>query len=187
VMVRRLRLIKGQKDVFRAECYIGPIPKDELDRYVPRHIWWYKGKPYLYIGMSYYLKGRVPIGSIIEIMPVRIEFEIDERTGKEKVTWMFPKVGAKRPEKKAPDPIDVARKIARLGTAPMEKAIQLPLEPCPFYKRSDICLLSHYVRLVEKAIIEEEYLRFPIACKLAWLYKCIYVKRYYYGWRQRKI
>jgi hypothetical protein len=31
--------------------------------------------------------------------------------------------------------------------------------------------------------MEVEYLRFPVACPLAFLYRCVYLKDYYYGYK----
>lgn len=190
VLVLDSKLIAGQKDVYRAECYIGPIPEKDLDKYREEDVKVWNGKPYLKIGMSYYIKGKVPKGSIIEVKPVRIEFGKDER-GKIFVTWMFPKVGMRRPEKREPDPIDVAEKIARLGTAPMEplkkdeRVIRVPLRPCPF-KDDEVCPLRKLIVVVkaEGVRVMREALQFPIRCKLARLYKCFYVKPYYYAYEE---
>jgi len=79
----------------------------------------------------------------------------------------------KRMDKKWPDALTTVERLAKIGTAPLEKVKELRLEPCPFWNHKQICPLRAMFRPLEK-------LRFPIKCLFATDYKCKWVKEYYY-------
>ncbi|RLI87708.1 MAG: hypothetical protein DRP01_00865 [Archaeoglobales archaeon] len=199
VMVLKPHLVEGTKDVFTWQGVVGPIPEKDLDKYRERDIMEFKGKKYLRIGTCYNVKGKKPEGSILTVMPIRIEKNTTE-DGKIYYTWMFPKAGLWRPEKKEPDPIDVVEKLSKLGTRPFEKAgnekvikIELPLCPEKYAFNEEICPLINRVKILvdgvwksdkPKVKLKVQELKYPIDCKLANYYRCRRVKPYYYGWRE---
>jgi ribonuclease BN (tRNA processing enzyme) len=170
------------------ECVIA-IPKDKVKEWYPEDIYEKDGKFYAYIGLTYGTKVKCKVGDIITVMPIRIRFY--KKDGKTRVTWMFPLFKEKKPEKKEPDPLDVAEKLAKLGTRPaqleeLETIIRVYLKPCPFYSDWDICPLRKRYgirRAIQNlAIVEEQVLKYPIMCPLARIFKCPYLKDYYYGY-----
>ncbi|RLI98616.1 MAG: hypothetical protein DRP00_01630 [Candidatus Aenigmatarchaeota archaeon] len=195
VMVLKPHLVRGTKDVFTWQGVVGPIPEKDLDKYREQDIMEFKDKKYLRIGTCYNVKGKKPEGSILTVMPIRIE-ENKTEDGKIYYTWMFPKAGLWRPEKKEPDPIDVVEKLSKLGTRPFEKAkktkvIEIKLPPCPYAFDEDVCPLINKIKILvngvwksDKVKLRIEELKYPINCKLANYYKCRRVKDYYYGWRE---
>lgn len=140
----------------------------------------WKNKCYYLIGRSYATGIRCEKGDILTVRPIRIaEFE-----EKEKVywTWMFPTVKAKHPSKKEPDGLDTVKKLIAVGVAPLtslsEEVVDLPI--CPFWENNEICpLKNRFAGPVDKLSMKM-YLKFPVACSLAYYWKCRYVKPYYY-------
>ena len=175
------------------ECYIR-IPKEEATKWYTSDLKEFNGKLYARIGMSYGTSEKCKIGDIITVMPIRIRFY--EKDGKRRVTWMFPWFKEKKPEKEDADPLSVAEKIARLGTGPppeqldweheLETVIRIRMKRCPFYADWDVCPLRKRFGLrrafMSLTIVEEEVLKYPIMCPLARIYKCPYLKDYYYGY-----
>jgi hypothetical protein len=173
----------------------GPLTKEEENKYSPRYIREFKGKKYLVVGETYVTDIRAKEGDIITVSPIRIRFYKDKE-GKPYPTWMFPIFRMKRPDKDRPDPVSVAEEIAKAGTGTLSKRPKLiKLDRCPFFDNPDICplypLYSEEWREAERRRreklglkIDEEYLRFPVKCRLAFRYKCPYVKSYYYSTRE---
>jgi len=172
------------------ESYVW-IPDKEVPNWAPEEIKEYKGKKYLKIGMSYSTNVKANIGDIITVMP--IEISVEERKGKKYLTWMFPWFKEKRTDKDRPDPLDVALKIAKLGTKPLpehltelDQYIRVDLVKCPYFNDPSICpLLKRFgIRraYLNLAYVEEEVLKYPIMCPLSRIFKCPYVKPYYYGY-----
>jgi len=198
VMVLRPHLVRGTKDVFTWQGVVGPIPEKDLNKYRERDIMEFKGKKYLRIGTCYNVKGKKPEGSILTVMPIRIERS--EEDGKVFYTWMFPKAGLWRPEKREPDPIDVVEKLSKLGTRPYERTekadekvieIKLPLCPEKYAFNKDICPLIDRIKILVDGVwkskdvkLRVQELKYPVDCKLANYYRCRRVKPYYYRWRE---
>jgi len=174
------------------ECYIR-IPPEEVKNWYPQDLKEYNGKIYAKIGMSYGTSVKCKIGDIVTIMPIRIRFYT--KNGKKRVTWMFPYFKEKKPEKKDADPLSVAEKIAKLGTGPppeqldsehdLETVIRIRMVTCPFYTDWRICPLRKRFgirrAIMNLARVEEEVLKYPVMCPLASIFKCPYLKPYYYG------
>ncbi len=174
------------------ECYIR-IPPEEVKNWYPQDLKEYNGKVYAKIGMSYGTSVKCKIGDIVTIMPIRIRFYT--KNGKKRVTWMFPYFKEKKPEKKDADPLSVAEKIAKLGTGPppeqldweqdLETVIRIRMVTCPFYADYTICPLRKRFgirrAIMNLARVEEEVLKYPVMCPLASIFKCPYLKPYYYG------
>ena len=143
----------------------------------------YQGKTYVMIGRSYSSNTKCQKGDIILVRPVRVaEF----KTKDEKLfwTWMFPLVGGKKPKKKEPDGLETIRKLVAMGTKVLSaEPFVLKLPICPVWDDSNTCpLKDRFARPMDNLTGEkEEYLKFPIACTLAFTHKCRYVKPYYYG------
>ena len=161
--------------VYKIPCSL----KDSFDRSVT-----WKGKCYAPIGRSYATSEKNERGDIIEILTGRIRKY--ERNGKIVYTWMFPKYREKRKDKKEPDTLDTVKKLAKVGPGPLEKLSELTvikLKMCPYYKE-EWCPLKKIFGVPRAHIladIEKEYLRFPVVCKLADVYRCWYLKSYYYS------
>jgi len=119
-------------------------------------------------------------------LPIAIWEEIDEKTGKRIITWDFPKFKEKKPEKTRPDTWDTVKKLIALGTAPPETlsdVIKLPL--CPFFNIAGICPFTgkfFFPRQTELKLVQ--YLKYPIKCYLAYIYRCPCVKDYYYPFKE---
>ena len=108
-------------------------------------------------------------------------------------TWMFPYFKEKRTDKKEPDTLTTVERIAKLGTKPFELSedtvvtIDLPL--CEFYKDKSICPLlkifgrPRYQLSMLSTILNIEHLKYPVACPIANIRKCVYLKSYYYGYK----
>ena len=193
--------------VYMYESYIA-IPPEKAKEWLPEHLKEYNNKVYAYIGLTYGTKVKAKIGDIITVMPIRIRFY--EKNGKKVVTWMFPLFKEVKKDKKEPDPLSVAEKLAKLGTAPAppkqkleetplegilelldeEPIIKIELVTCPFYTSFELCPLRKRYgirRAVQNlALIEEEILKYPIMCPLASRFKCPYLKDYYYTFRTIK-
>lgn len=196
VMVLKPHLVRGTKDVFTWQGVVGPIPEKDLSKYRERDVIEFRGKKYLRIGTCYNVKGKRPEGSILTVMPIRIER--GEEDNKVFFAWMFPKAGLWRPEKKEPDPIDVVEKLSKLGTRPYErtekadeKVIEIKLPPCPYAFDEEICPLINRIKILVNGVwkskdvkLRVQELKYPIDCKLANYYKCRRVKPYYYAWRE---
>jgi len=161
------------------------VSKSEADQFDPEYIKEYKGKTYLILGRTYSTDVKCEIGDIITVMPIRIRFY--ESNGKKKVTWMFPLFKEKREDKKEPDTITTAKRIAEVKTSPLSEdneIIRIELQTCKYYKDENICPLKRIFRKtrdqLSEIIVEKEHLKYPVKCPLAQLYKCRYLKPYYY-------
>ena len=124
-------------------------------------------------------------------------------------TWMFPYFKEPKPEKKSPDTLIVAERLARLGTGPMpsqiktkldvdvetlqcrelERDIVIRLPKCPYYLDDTICPLKKRfyfprdkleLELDLQVNVYKETLLYPMGCPLAYVYRCRYLKPYYY-------
>jgi len=169
-------------------------------------VWRWKGKCYSIIGRSYATKERVRRGEIITVRTVRIrKFG---KNGKIWYTWMFPVYGGKRPEKKEADTLTTVQRIERVGSAPLskeamkvlktetelteeellaltEKEFKLNLELCPFWEQILVCPVRHNFDVSRWQPREEDYrdairLKLPLSCSLGEIFRCPFVKRYYY-------
>jgi len=106
-------------------------------------------------------------------------------------TWMFPYFKEKRTDKKEPDTLTTVERIAKLGTKPFElsedKVLTIDLPLCEFYKDKSICpLLKVFGRpryQLLSTILNIEYLKYPVACPIANIRRCVYLKSYYYGYK----
>jgi len=177
------------ESVFLIPCSIkDQFPKDRV-------VEW-KGKCYVKIGRTYGTDVRCKRGDIITVRPIAIFDEVKD--GVHHVSWMFPYFDIKREDKTTPDTWDTVQKIIRLGTGPAElmqylsddysdmvKAylsdevyINLPI--CP-YSDMDFCpLRDQFARLRR---VNLQTLVYPIRCRLAYIFRCPYVKPYYYKYR----
>jgi len=173
------------------------IPKEEVKQWRPSDLVEVKGKVYAKIGRTFSTATKANVGDIIEVLVGRIREYTDKKTGKHYITWMFPKFRELRKDKSEPDSLDTARKLAKVGPEFIEKLyeriVTIKLKKCPFYKNTKICPLKirfGMPRIHRLSRMRIEYLKYPIACPLANLFKCQYVKGYYYGfkeWRRRKL
>jgi hypothetical protein len=149
----------------------------------------YEGKTYAKIGRTFSTAVSCEKGDIIDVLVGRIR--IYEREGKTFATWMFPKFKEKT-DKKDPDTLDTVRKLSKVGPGFIEKlsdTLVLKLKPCEFGKDPSVCPLKlrfGMPRNQELSELQIEYLRFPVACPLAYLRKCLYCKSYYYGFKTWK-
>ena len=168
------------------------IPPKEKDKWSDKFLVEIDGKWYLHIGRTYNTDVKCKEGDIITVSPIRIRVFRDEE-GKKYLTWMFPIFRGKRIDKKEPDGLDTALRIAEAGTHPLSKTeIRIPLQRCPYFDNPEICPLyplysegwrERERRIREQLSVKVETLRFPIRCNLANRYKCVYVKDYYYEYR----
>lgn len=168
------------------------IPPKEKDKWSDKFLVEIDGKWYLHIGRTYNTDVKCKEGDIITVSPIRIRVFKDEE-GKKYLTWMFPIFRGKRIDKKEPDGLDTALRIAEAGTHPLSKTeIRIPLQRCPYFDNPEICPLyplysegwrERERRIREQLSVKVETLRFPIRCNLANRYKCVYVKDYYYEYR----
>lgn len=189
--------VEGSPGVYTFECGIGPISEADKRKYPEKLIWNVKGKLYLRIGRAYNVKADLKQGDILEVRPIRLEWQ--READKEFVTWMFPKVGIPRPEKKVPDTVETAKRLAALGTRPMKMVLKVSLPECPYWNDSVFCGLKRKVVVVDEdgvkksrgqdeLRVEVERLKYPVAlCKLANFYKCFRIKDYYYGWEEVEV
>jgi len=172
------------------------VPENRVKEFQPSNIVEYKGKHYAI---------KCKRGDIITVMPIRIR-KYEDKGGRIKYTWMFPYFKEKRPDKKEPDTLTTVERIAKLGTRPtpskeklhslsMEELesyeplviIDLPL--CEFWKDKSICPLLKIFgrpRYQELTLLKIEHLRFPVACPIANIRRCRYLKSYYYGYKSYK-
>jgi len=166
--------------VYMYEC-VFEIPPAMRDKFLELIEW--KDRYFVRIGRSYATAEKCERGDIITILPIRIREYIDEKTGKSIITWMFPKFKEKKPEKERPDTWDTVKKIMALGTAPPETlsdVIKLPL--CPFFNIQDLCPFTGKFFIPRQTEMKKiQYLKYPIKCYLAYIYRCPCVKPYYYG------
>ena len=143
----------------------------------------WKGKCYVYLGRTYSTAIKCQKGDIITVTPIRIA-EFEDEKGKKYWTWMFPIVKNKHPSKTEPDTIDTVRKLVKVGTAPLtslsEEIVKLPT--CPFWQDDNICPMKWRFAGPMDFLTKKMYLRFPVACALAYYWKCRYVKSYYYSY-----
>jgi len=163
------------------------IPEDKVDDFPKNKVVEYKGKHYAIIGRSYATDVKCRRGDIITVMPIRIR-RYETKDGKYYYTWMFPYFKEKRLDKKEPDTLTTVERIAKLGTGPAElsKEIVLDLELCPFSEDKSVCPLKMIFgrpRYEEMTKLKIQSLRFPVACPLASIFRCVYLKSYYYGYR----
>jgi len=164
------------------------IPEDKVDDFPKNKVVEYKGKHYAIIGRSYATDVKCKRGDIITVMPIRIR-EYKTKDGKRFFTWMFPYFKEKRTDKKEPDTLTTVERIAKLGTRPAElsKEIVIDLELCPFSEDKSVCPLKMIFgkpRYDELTKLKIQYLRFPVACPIASVYRCVFLKSYYYGYKE---
>lgn len=172
--------IPGQ---YMYEC-VFEVPCDMKDKIRDRDFIEYKGKCYAKIGRSYSTAIKAERGDILTITPIRVA-EFEDEKGKKYWTWMFPIVKVKHPSKKEPDTIDTVRKLVKVGTAPLTSLSDevVVLKTCPFWKDDLVCPLKwRFLGPVDFLSKKRMYLRFPVACSLAYYFKCRYVKKYYYDY-----
>ncbi|RLC81206.1 MAG: hypothetical protein DRI61_04270 [Chloroflexi bacterium] len=162
------------------------IPPSEANKYSSNKIVEYNNKTYLVIGRAYGTNVKCKKGDIVTIMPIRVR-EYQDKEGKIYYTWMFPYFKEKRKDKKDPDTITTLKRLAKAGTGPLSleaTKITIKLDPCPFWKDHDICPLVKRFRFpheeLSRIIVEQEILKYPIICPLARVFKCRFVKDYYY-------
>jgi len=174
------------------------IPENKVNEFQKDNVVEYRGKHYAIIGKTYATDVKCKRGDIITVMPIRIRKYVNE-DGKMKYTWMFPLFKEKRADKTEPDTLTTVERIAKLRTRPAPKDIRslsmeelesiepeviIRLPPCPFSEDKRICPLKQIFikpRNEELTKVKIEHLKYPIACPLANIYKCVYVKGYYYG------
>jgi len=135
----------------------------------------------VFIGKTFATSIKAKVGDIIEVSPVKIN--IEEEDGKLKFSWEFPRVTAAEPTRTEPDTTNDAINIAEKGIAPLiesliETLMKKELEICPYWKDIFECPLN--LRF-EQPMIEINGLKYPIKCKHAYNYRCVYVKDYYYN------
>ena len=166
----------GEKmDQYMYDCvYKVPCGTKEIEG-ILKH----QGKCYAPIGRTYGTSEKNVKGDIIEVLVGRI------RKYKGKYTWMFPKYKEKRKEKKEPDTLDIVKKLAEVGPGMIERLSEpflIRLKMCP-YHQEDWCPLKKIftVPRIHEMSVTKEYLKYPVICKLANIYKCYYIKAYYYG------
>ena len=163
------------------------IPEDRVKEFQPSNVVEYKGKHYAIIGRSYATNVKCKRGDIITVMPIRIRKYVDKQ-GRIKYTWMFPFFKEKRTDKKEPDTLTTVERIAKLGTRPAKLSgeIVIDLELCPYSQDESICPLKKIFgrpRYHELAVIKVQQLKYPVACPLANIFRCVYLKGYYYGYK----
>jgi len=180
------KIIPGQ---YMYDCAIA-ISKEDIKDWDPKELVEINGKIYADIGRTFATGVKCKIGDIIEVLVGRIREYIDKKTGKHKITWMFPKFREKRIEKKEPDTLETARRLAKVGPEAIanlyERVITVKFKLCPYYQSKRICPLR--IKFAKPrhmlSIIRMEYLKYPIACPLASYFKCKYIKGYYYGFKE---
>jgi len=164
------------------------IPKEEIKHWKKEHIITIDDKVYAHIGRTFATKVKAKVGDIIEVLVGRIREYV--RDNIHTITWMFPKFREVRVDKKEPDTLDTARKLAKVGPEFIERLFErviifrLPI--CPYNLKYSFCIIGKIfrkprVRRHLLSIIKREYLRFPVICKLAFIFRCRYLKKYYYG------
>jgi hypothetical protein len=172
------QVIPGQ---YMYDCVIS-VPCGMKDKIRENGFKEWKGKCYYLIGRSYASAVKCSKGDILAVRPIRIA-QFEEK-GRIYWTWMFPTVKARNPNKTEPDGLDVVKKLIAAGTAPLstlaEEVVQLP--PCPFYEDLKVCPLKPRFARTMDDLSKKMYLRFPVACSLAYYWKCRYVKPYYYDY-----
>jgi len=95
-------------------------------------------------------------------------------------------------EKKEADTLDTVRKIVKAGTQPLSENLAeiIKLPECSYWNDPSLCPLRERFYVPKEALtneeVKEEYLKYPIVCKLANRFKCYFVKDYYYDLRPRK-
>jgi hypothetical protein len=172
------KIIQGQ---YMYDCVIS-VPCSMKDKIKEDGFKEWKGKCYYLMGRTYSTAVKCNKGDILAVRPIRVA-QFQEK-GKIYWTWMFPTVKARNPNKTEPDGLDVVKKLIAAGTAPLstlsEEVVKLPT--CPFYEDVNICpLKSRFARTMDD-LSRRQYLKFPIACSLAYYWKCRYVKPYYYDY-----
>jgi len=105
-----------------------------------------------------------------------------------KNTWMFPFYEGKHAAKSEPDTIDTVKKLVAQGTAPakLSKVTIIDLAMCPFWQDEQICPLKERFLQPRDNLseIQIQYLKYPVLCKFANSYRCRYIKKYYYGYKE---
>ena len=180
-------VIKGQ---YMYDCAIA-IPPSELKHWDKSDLVEVNGKIYAHIGRTFATGKKANVGDIIEVLVGRIREYVKD--GTHYITWMFPKVRDVRKDKNTPDTLDTARKLAKVGSGftevkerlYMDDIYTFDLELCPYWKNSEICPMKHIFGKprYELSVLRIEYLKYPMSCPLAYIFKCRYLKSYYYGYR----
>jgi len=170
------------------------LPENKVEEFSKNRVVEYNSKHYCILGRAYGTNVKCKKGDIVTIMPIRIR-EYKDKQNKRYFTWMFPYFKEKRPDKHEADTLTTVERIAKIGTGPapskkreLEKddqiTVTIKLDPCPFWNDPDICPLLKRFRFprdeLSNVIVEQEILRFPIICPLAKVFKCRFVKDYYY-------
>jgi hypothetical protein len=172
------QIIPGQ---YMYDCVIS-VPCGMKDKIKEDGFKEWKGKCYYLIGRSYASAVKCGKGDILAIRPIRVA-QFEEK-GRIYWTWMFPTVKARNPNKSEPDGLDVVKKLIVAGTAPLstlaEEVVQLPT--CPFYEDLKVCPMKPRFARTMDDLSKRMYLKFPVACSLAYYWKCRYVKPYYYDY-----
>jgi len=188
------------------------IPAKLAPKFCKEDLKEYKGKIYARIGRSYSTGQKAKIGDIITVRPIRIRDMSHVTPGKcLRYTWMFPYFDSVKPEKKEPDTLTTVERLERLGTRPLPEkfklmnneelnywlenpehiVIRIELDNCPFWNKINVCPLRARFLVNKKpeylATFEIEELRFPVACPLADIYKCKFIKDYYYNIKQYEV
>jgi len=167
------------------DCGIA-IKKDDIKIWRKKNLVEIDGKIYAKIGRTFATGVKCKVGDIIEVLVGRVREYVDPKTNEHYITWMFPKFRELRKEKKEPDTVDTARKLAKVGPEHIvlyEDMIKIELPKCSYHDNLEVCPLRIRFRGLELSNIAIQYLRFPIACPLASIFRCIYIKDYYYDWK----
>jgi hypothetical protein len=135
------------------------------------------------IGTSYSTALKLEIGEILAIRPVQVISYIDPSDKLISLAWMFPTVESKGSEV---DDYEKFKKLEAIGTSWREGLNDGDLvktsyfAKCPYAYDKILCPLKERFCRPEYWL-EENDLRFPIKCKYAECFRCLYAKPYYYG------
>ena len=144
------------------------IPCEDKDKYKDVYEW--KGKCYAKIGRTYATATKCKKGDIIR---VKVAYtQVTEKDGKKVITWQHPIFLEKRTDKEEPDTITTVERIAEVGSGYLEQE-ELGLPICPFWNNPSICPFRN-------KMVWTFALKYPISCKIARYYRCVYAKSYYY-------
>ena len=184
VIVLDMHKVKGTKNTYNLICGV-EVPKDRLEEVNPKKLVEYNGKNYMVIGTTYNVKGDFKKGDVVTVRFIRLRRYSQD--GTYHLTWMFPQFVSKKVGKDV-DTLDFALEIEKIGTGYFEKkreeqSEELPL--CIYWMNPRICPLRTRIYLPpekRRELYQEMLrLRFPVACELAGIYRCPYLKPYYYS------
>jgi len=190
VIVVDMHKVKGTKNTYNLICAFR-IPCNKRDEFNLDTLVEMNGKCYSIIGRTYNIKGDFKVGDIVEIRTIRID-RVETKKGV-KYTWMFPKFIRKRTDKKEADPLEIIDRLVKVGSGYIKERIETSelnekLFICPYWYNKSICVLARRIYLprplieeIQRKELEElKGLRFPVKCLLASMYRCPYLKDYYY-------